>query len=397
MMSKKFHLRIEEPVVVAHGEVGDNAWGHTQFPHLEYTTEGIVCSWDYSNDTIDYDGISYKRYSKDNGKTWDSEKGSCRTQYQVMKNGKQFKGFLAKGAHKVDYLKKYTPVYISPAKYSKGTYFFAEDIIEDADKKVFAIEVDENGNENVFECKVNWPYQVLGELFGLVYPITMLFALCNKCGLLQIDGDMYFVLYAPGFDAEANSREGAMRKYMDKSGIYVFKSTDCARTWNYLSQIHVGEDEWVDDPEFEGFDEPMMERMSDGSVVMLIRTGAGLPSYIVRSTDNCKTWSKPKKFDDIGVFPQICRLDCGVVLSSYGRPGLRVRATSDPTGLEWEEPISIPFSNPNEYLMSCSYTSILPLSDREALMSYSDFYYPNPKGIPVKTILVRKITVVFEE
>lgn len=396
-MCKKFHLEIGEPVVVAYGEVGDNLWGHTQFPYLEYTTDGIACRWEYSKDTIDYDGITYKKYSKDNGKTWKSEDGSCRTRYQVMKNGKRFKGFLEKGAYEVDYLKKYEPAYISPAKYAKGLYFFADDIIEDVDKKVFAIEIDENGNENVFECKVNWPYQLLGELFGKVYPATMIFALCNKCGLLQIDGDMYFALYAPGFDAEAKSREGAMRKYMDKMGVYVFKSTDCARTWDYVSQIHVDEDSYMDEPEFEGFGEPMMERMPDGSVVMLIRTGASLPSYIVRSIDGCKTWSKPKKFDDIGVFPQIRTLACGVVLSSYGRPGVRVRASLDPSGLKWEEPIEIPFSNPNEYLMSCSYTSLLPLSDREALMSYSDFYYPNPDGIPVKTILVRKITVVFEE
>ena len=396
-MSKKFHLKIDEPVVVHYGEVGDNEWGHTQFPHLEYVTDGIACSWEYSRDTIDYDGATYKKYSKDNGKTWNSESGACRTHYQVMKNGKQFKGFVAKGAHKVDYLKKYTPAFISPAKYSKGAYFFAEDIIEDDDKKVFATEIDENGNENTFECKVNWPYQLLGEPFGLVYPTTMLFALCNKCGLLQIDDDMYFVLYAPGFDAEAENRESAIRKYMDKSGVYVFKSTDCARTWDYVSQIHVNDDLFVDDTEFEGLDEPMMELMSDGSVVMLIRTGAGQPSYIVRSTDNCKTWSKPKKFDDIGVFPQICALDCGVILSSYGRPGIRVRASSDPIGLKWEEPIELPLSNPNEYIRSCSYTSLLPINDREALLAYSDFYYPNPDGIPVKTILVRKITVIFED
>ncbi|MBR2989283.1 MAG: hypothetical protein IKC64_06145, partial [Clostridia bacterium] len=222
-MSKKFHLKFDESVVVTYGEVGDNAWGHTQFPHLEYTTDGIACSWDYGNDTIDYDGVVYKKYSKDNGKTWNREVDLPCTKYQVMKNCKQFKGFVTKGAHKVDYLEKYTPAYISPAKYSKGAYFFAEDIIEDDDKKVFATEIDENGNENTFECKVNWPYQLLGEPFGLVYPITMLFALCNKCGLLQIDGDMYFVLYAPGFNAEAKSREEAMRKYMDKSGVYVFR------------------------------------------------------------------------------------------------------------------------------------------------------------------------------
>ena len=51
---KAFHLEIGDPVVVTQGAVGDNAWGHYQFPGLAYTLDGnIVANWSYSGDTID--------------------------------------------------------------------------------------------------------------------------------------------------------------------------------------------------------------------------------------------------------------------------------------------------------------------------------------------------------
>ena len=151
---------------------------------------------------------------------------------------------------------------------------------------------------------------------------------------------------------------------------------------------------------FEGFCEPTLCASPNGSVIMLMRTGCPRPSYIVRSTDMCKTWSKPKIFDDCGVFPQLLSLPCGVTLASYGRPSLRIRATSDPSCENWEPPIRLALSgepSANFQSLSCFYTGLISISDNEALIIYSDFQYPNDDGIPVKTILSRRITVVFEE
>ena len=88
-----------------------------------------------------------------------------------------------------------------------------------------------------------------------------------------------------------------------------------------------------------------------------------------------------------------------VTLASYGRPRLKIRATSDPSGMHWEEPVELPLSDTAEtdfWKRSCFYTGLLSLSDREALLIHSDFRYPNGDGIGVKSILVRKITVVSE-
>jgi hypothetical protein len=125
---------------------------------------------------------------------------------------------------------------------------------------------------------------------------------------------------------------------------------------------------------------------------MLFRTGSNNPCYIVRSADRGKTWSAPRRFDSIGVLPQILTLGCGVTIASYGRPTMRFAATDDPAAVTWEKPIDIPVcGGPNQ---SCFYTDLFPLDDYNALFIYSDFMYPNKDGIPARAILVRKVTVV---
>ncbi len=179
----------------------------------------------------------------------------------------------------------------------------------------------------------------------------------------------------------------------------MFRSTDCARTWEYISQVQANEEMFTRSPSCEGPCEPMIRRMPDGSVVMLIRTGSDNPSFITRSTDGCRSWSKPQRFDDIGVLPQLIPLDCGVTLAAYGRPVLKLRATSDPCGMRWEDPTELPLSAPDgtdKWSKSCFYTGFLALNEREALLVYSDFQYPNADGIGVKTILVRRITAVID-
>lgn len=403
---RKFHLVIDEPVAVSYGEVGDNAWGHVQFPSIYRTVNGkLLVSWEYCDDTIEYKGSFHSAVSDDGGVSWHAPAPQDRIAYPEMSNGKYFAGFVRKGAYKVDYFDKYTPAYTSEVC---GRRFFAEDIAETQDTTVWGIEVDpETGEQTTFACTVNWPYMPIGVMpSGMVYPATMLFSLSQRCGLLVSGEKMYFSLYGHGFNSDANSREDAMLPYMDKYCIYVFESSDCGRTWNYVSQIPTNDEAVSVDPVVEGFCEPMMARLPDGSVSILLRTGSRYPSYIARSTDDCRTWSKPKIFDTNGVLPQILTTKCGVTIASYGRPILKVRATSDPAGVRWEEPITIPLMplEPQERELawgkrqqSCFYTGLLPVGEDTVFCVYSDFHYPNPEGDRVKSILVRKITVVFDD
>ena len=406
-MNRKFHLLIGDPAVVIHGKVGDDAWGHVQFPALYNTVNGkILASWEYCDDTIEYKGSFHSAVSSDGGASWSEPACEDRISYPEMVNGKCFAGFVRKGAHPVDYFDSYTPAYTSNAC---GKRYFAQDISETEDTAVYGVEVDpETGKETVFTCKIHWPYMPIGVTAdGMVYPATMLFALSKRCGLLMSGEKMYFCLYGHGFDSDAKSRADAMLPYMDKYCVYIFESCDCGRTWTYLSQIATNEEVVSFNPNAEGFCEPMMARLPDGSVSILLRTGSNNPSYIARSDDECKTWSEPTVFDTNGVLPQILALKNGVTLASYGRPILKVRATSDPSGLIWQEPTVLALTksdDPNKSKkpwgkrqQSCFYTGLLATGEDSALLVYSDFHYPNSDGIQVKSIMVRKITVVFDD
>ena len=201
--------------------------------------------------------------------------------------------------------------------------------------------------------------------------------------------------------------------------VYYFTSNDNARTFTFRSWIPYSPDTRENPNAFfvEGFNEGDISFMPDGSMITLLRTDSTAPSYIARSTDNGFTWSKPTIFDRIGVWPNLCTLRCGVTLASYGRPGLYLRATDDPTGMSWDDPIEIVpgeisaekvknlesgyfgtegisldlsrFDHPT----TCAYSAMIETGDNSALYLYSDFNYPDANGKPCKTILSRKITV----
>lgn len=174
-------------------------------------------------------------------------------------------------------------------------------------------------------------------------------------------------------------------------------SEDHGETFTFRSTIPYRPDPSAD-PHYatrDGFSEPKITFLPNGDILCLMRTqdynGNG-PMYYCTSTDNGYTWSEPKVFSSLGVLPQLLTLDCGVTLATYGRPGVFLRTTGDPAGLEWEEEITIV---DHEY--TCAYTGMCAISDTEVLLAYSDFIYPDADGVPHKTVLVRKLEVIPDE
>ncbi len=397
----KFHLEIGEPTVVVQGAVGDNAWGHYQFPGLAYTLDGnIVATWNYTSDTIDdYENTVRKKVSVDGGKTWSDDESLCSVPNKFqMSNGKYFTGFRRANAHVATWQNAYTPA-TTWGTYDGYKLFFAEDLPKNDDTTVWGMEYDPaTGQTEEFECTVNWPHAPLTEFpGGKIYPMTQMFSL-SQDSIITIDGVMYLAMYFYGFNSYAPIREYALNEYNRYYSCYIFSSEDCGRTWNFLSQIAPGSGITFS----EGLCEPCLNVMPDGSVLILMRSGGsttgdqGYPCYFARSTNNCQTWSYPKKMDSIGVLPQMLTLDSGVSIATYGRPYMRIRATADPTGRTWQKGITVDLAS-GENQTSCYYTDLLALDDTHALWIYSDFKYPNADGVPVKSIIVRVITVVFEE
>ena len=175
------------------------------------------------------------------------------------------------------------------------------------------------------------------------------------------------------------------------SAFYV--SEDDGHTFRYLSHITFDESFEIQKinehpekgPLYEGFDEPDIAFMPDGSIICLLRTGK--ESFITRSVDDGATWSRPVLFDTLGGMPSMAQLACGTIIAVYGRPGVHLKATRDPSGMDWSERFTVlPTTG-----RTCANCGIIPLADDTALITYSDFEYPNPDGVPVKTILSRKV------
>lgn len=177
------------------------------------------------------------------------------------------------------------------------------------------------------------------------------------------------------------------------------RSTDQGHTWDLWSEIEYQPDYDADPHAAEriGFLEPGNWFMPDGSAICILRTTDSLgpgPMYFSRSTDAGKTWTRPVVWDDLGVWPQILTLRNGVTIAAYGRPGLFVRATTDPSGIEWEPRVAVIEKETGEERDTCSYASLLPLTDDTALIAYSNFHYMAEDGLTHKSIQVRTVKAV---
>ena len=219
---------------------------------------------------------------------------------------------------------------------------------------------------------------------------------------------LWLAEYKEGSDPETAA-------YTGKGGAYILKSTDDGESWECVSFIRYEGDAEKDHFAYlrDGFSEPSIEFMGDGSMLCLLRTCGVFggtpewgPTYLTRSTDEGKSWSKPEYFKDRGALPTLLRLECGVTLAVITRPGIFVYA-SDDEGYTWDDGLEIMSDGdrsglgntvperPNfwEYAGSCCNCTILPIAENKALLAYSDFYYPDENGVKRKSILTVEITV----
>ena len=65
-------------------------------------------------------------------------------------------------------------------------------------------------------------------------------------------------------------------------------------------------------------------KMGQPDAVLMLTGGSGglhTPLYLSRSSDSGKTWGEPRPIADRGVWPNSCRMQNGVIVCTYGRPG----------------------------------------------------------------------------
>ena len=410
-----FTMQFEAPVVVYQGEEGDDGWGKHTFPGLTRTADGLIrVMWAYGEDRVGGSSTTFAKMTVNEGKSWVPGNSATKAPH-LLADGSRFGTFVSRGTTNMFSTNAYTPV----QSWSNGSYkrFFAEDLAKDPKAEEYGIvsfeaTYQEAGSDETIRIPVtvNWPYAPLTvHPGGHLYTLSGVFALSGANTMVSADGKLYAVIYCGGFDSTASSREEALNCGVpaEANNVYIFESAD-GYTWDFISQILATEERMAKSVEVEGttsgnegYTEPKMIQMPDGNFFMLLRTGSSRTLFYSISTDNCRTWSEPAVFDECGVLPQLMKLDCGVTVASYGRPYLYLRATVDPSGETWADHVEIPLANDfptSRYMnMGCFYTGMLALDEDSFLFCYTDFNYPNKKGVGVHTVLTRRVHVVLDE
>jgi len=379
------HIVLGDPVVVAQGPVEVQDWGPYQFPVMERLADGrIHLQHHLERDSAKDYGLPVAHHlSGDNGCTWQPVAAGAVPDGLRLPNGDDLKTVVLRPRPAGELrLPEYAVMAVGAYGGQKFYHFRLRDLPEELqDGYHFARRAAGTDAWREEAATVHLPGELRRIQEGvLVFPWFWRFQLAP-------DGSLW------GLEYTRREHCGTIYNWHP----VFLSSVDNGHVWDMQGEILPEPDAAVD-PLWavrDGFSEPGITFMPDGSVFCLIRTtdGNGIgPLYWSRSTDNGKTWIHPRFFDRLGVWPQLVTLADGVTLAAYGRPGVYVRATGDPSGLAWVDPVTV--LAPGEIGKdSCSYTALLALDAHSALLAYSYFKYPDGNGNPRKTILVRTVRV----
>ena len=149
--------------------------------------------------------------------------------------------------------------------------------------------------------------------------------------------------------------------YMSAYGYYegdegfrqvVLTSTDGGVNWDVTATVAEADPEQTHIQAYEGPAEGALERLSDGSLLMVMRVGWRLPMIYSRSFDDGVTWSEPQQIevgsagqDLLSVQPTMERLPTGELLLMVGRPGLVMTMSESGLGDDWDVPVGVDYVN----------------------------------------------------
>lgn len=167
-------------------------------------------------------------------------------------------------------------------------------------------------------------------------------------------------------------------------------SDDRGRTWRRLGLI--SNDAAGDSIRAE----PALAETSPGELVCLIRTTdhRQRPLLITHSRDGGASWEPARELFPFGVMPQLLRLENGIVVASFGRPGVQLAFAQDAAARTWSEMLPLIAGDPVKPAdHSCGYTRMVALDASSFLIAYSDFTAQNDEGQACKAIVVQRVEV----
>lgn len=371
-------ITLGRPCVIAQAPPDLREWGPYQFPKVERLEDGrLYCSYHVAEDSVAAYGKSRAHaVSEDGGTTWGTLESAPLKSGLLLPDGSRIR---EKTPAAPDYRTRLVPgCRLCQAVISAHRCDLYEPDLFSQEESGIHYELLPAGGKDWLPMRtdVHLPF-AKRTLDGGFLPY---FAFSRL--RLAPDGALWGLVYADTY-----------REHTARMAALFLVSEDCGRTWSYRSSVYYEPDKtdrhWA---LCTGFTEPDVAFLPDGSLLCLLRTNDVHhfgPLYQARSTDSGRTWSHPAQFDNLGVWPTLLTLENGVTLAGYGRPGLFLRASRD--GEEFDERLKIipPLKRPQPN--TCSYCDMVALSGDTAYLVYTDFEYPNPEGVPVKTVLGRTV------
>jgi len=407
-------LQISEPQIVVMGppcrEVG---WGPYQFASLHRLTDGrLLYTFNLGLDSItNYGHVRGGYVSDDNGKTWTA--GYDADYFHLMGvpagNGETIRIFTPKAIALDDRFCLRTPDgkkrEFDPAQRQRIPL---EEIDHpDFNRGWLFARYKDGEKEPVIEEAA-----VLPEGHRLTFVnegmVACPFPYINHIRTSPVDGSLWIADYG----IHRNPETGEIDRQFSNT---LYRSVDGGRTWELMHYLPFDPKALPEnDPEAhrrEGWSENDVGWAPDGTMFRIIRTWGAYykagecrcrASYITHSTDGGKTWEAPSVFDFCGVMPSVLTLKCGATLATYGRPGLFLRASFDPSARRWEEHIELihcdgaPITDVNavDLVATCAYADLVEIDDHTAGFAYSDFTVKDENGVPRKCLMYRTVTVV---
>ena len=430
----------EEKVVAIGPRYEDSSWGYFQFPQLRMADDGRIYI-KFHNNTDEWKSFGKGEntccYStNDNGESWQPENPKNFSKAgTLMPNGDRLEPVATKSPildlneisapvrvtqtpedafHEKSYDPKVLPHPVGNTRDVWGRrncVYLVDDLpdgmFENADKWQFNRK--KAGSDQITEewATLDWPYLAFPVEFQLDGK-TAVPLMPQLLGKIKIAPDG--VAWAATYNWGLNPKNGAYSPYHTT---YILSSEDNGHSWKLRSWVNY----IPDNKEYEnafmcgGYCEPALEFAPDGTMILLLRVTdvfsgdkEWAPMYFCYSKDGGESWTKPKRFDDVGVYPQMCRLG-DTIMAIYGRPGIKIRTTNDKSGLSWDEPIEIMEAtdrsiymnerperpNFHQWAGSCCNCDIIAIDESHAMIAYSDFYHLCPDGVRRKSIKVRII------
>ncbi|MHB9025697.1 MAG: hypothetical protein ACYC7E_16265 [Armatimonadota bacterium] len=381
-------ITLGEPVVIAQATPDITGWGPYQFPRVERLADGTLhMAYHIHADSATAYGLSQGHaISRDDGASWEAVDEPPSPGGLLLPNGDRLLADRDRSIP-ISELSLPPPAASVHASYVDYDYYLGQDLPENLCRAWPFLRLP----AGELAWRREWATVDLGEDSGTRTVTEGVFVIPffeQDRVRVAPDGSLRTTTYLL---PHLGKRNKVIRPYL----VRVVRSDDNGRTWRQLSTIPYRPDPDADPlwDARDGFTEPEVHDMPDGSLLCLLRTTEGngvAPMYWTRSTDEGVTWRRPLVFDDRGVWPQLLTLDAGVTLAAYGRPGLFVRATTDPAGLDWDERMVI-VPPGDMHRDTCSYADLIALDARRALVVYSQWGIPNVQGQPCKSILCRTL------